>query len=200
MGIRDNGGVFGRNPVYNTVRSLLSYAGNLLLSGNSITSTNTNGDITIDPNGTGRIVQAGVISTGAGTVLTSEGKTGTATDATPFTAFTVTVAANSTTRVEVDLVAIETTGYAATISRKYVFTLRNRASTLTATAVNSVAGFEISESVANYSITPTVAVSIGSATTASFNITLTKGGAIGWNTCLYGIAAQVKSVKATSVS
>lgn len=199
MGIRDNGGVFGRNPVYNIVRSSLSYVGNLLLSGNTISSTNTNGDIVLDPNGTGRIVQSAVMSSGAASVLSSEGKTGTATDATPFTAFTVTVAANSTTRVEVDLVAIETTGYVATVSRKYVFVLKNRASTLTATAVNSVAGFEISETSANYVITPTVAVSIASATTASFNITLTKGGAIGWNTALYGVVARVNSVKATSI-
>lgn len=186
--------------VFGEVVATIARLGNLLVSGNTISSTNTNGDITLDPNGTGRIVQAAVMSTGAGSVLTSEGKTGTATDATPFTAFTVTVTANSTTRVEVDVVAIETTGYVATISRKYVFTLRQRAGALNATAVNSIAGFEISESSGNYSITPTVAVTIVDATTATFGVTLTKGGAIGWANCLYGVRARVNSVKATTIS
>jgi hypothetical protein len=198
--IKNFGGVFGRNPVFNVIRSALAYAGNLLISDNTITSTNTNGDITLNPNGTGRIVQDAVIATGSGSVLLSEGKTGFAADATPFTAFTITVGANSTTRVEVDVVAIEMTGYIATISRKYVFTLKNRASTLTATAINSIAGFEISESSGNYAITPTVAVTIVDATTATFNVTLTKGGAIGWNSCTYGVRATVNSVKAATIS
>jgi hypothetical protein len=110
------------------------------------------------------------------------------------------VAANSTNRVEVDLVAIETTGYVATISRKYVFTLKNRSSTLTATSVNSIAGFEINEVSANYVITPTVAVNIIDATTATFAVTLTKGGVIGWANCVYGARARVNSVKAVSIS
>jgi hypothetical protein len=186
--------------VFGEIVATIARLGNLLVSGNTISSTNTNGDITLDPNGTGRIVQAAVMSTGSASVLTSEGKTGTALDATQFTAFTVTVTANSTTRVEVDVVAIETTGYAATISRKYVFTLRQRAGALAATAVNSIAGFEISESSANYVITPTVAVTIVNATTATFDVTLTKGGAIGWNNCLYGVRARVNSVKATTIS
>lgn len=186
--------------IFASITSAVSNLGNLLVSGNTISSTNTNGDINLDPNGTGRIVQAAVMSTGAGSVLTSEGKTGTAADAVPFTAFTIVVAANSTTRVEVDLVAIEMTGYVATISRKYVFTLKNRSSTLTATAVNSIAGFEINEVSANYVITPTVAVNIVDATTATFAVTLTKGGAIGWPNCLYGARARVNSVKSVSIS
>jgi hypothetical protein len=186
--------------VFGEVIATIARLGNLLVSGNTISSTNTNGDINLDPNGTGRIIQAGVMATGSGTVLTSEGKTGTATDAVAFTTFTTVVSDNSTTRVDVDLVAIEMTGYIATISRKYVFTLRQRSGTLTATAVNSVAGFEITESSGNYVITPTVAVTIVDATTARFDVTLTKGGAIGWVNCLYGARACVNSVKAVSIS
>jgi hypothetical protein len=130
----------------------------------------------------------------------SDVKTGTATDAVAFQTFTITVAANSTSRVEVDVVAIEQTGYFATISRKYVFVLKNRSSTLAATAVNSVSGFEISESSANYSITPTVTVTIIDQYTARFDVTLTKGGSIGWTNCFYETQAKVQSVKVCSIA
>jgi hypothetical protein len=66
MTIKQNGGVFGRNPTFNdvkvegdlTVDGAVVHTGdltidNINISGNTISSTNTNGNILLDPNGTG---------------------------------------------------------------------------------------------------------------------------------------------------
>jgi hypothetical protein len=68
MSIKQNGGVFGRNPTLNdvtvegdlTVDGAVVHTGdltvdNINLSGNTISSTNTNGDLVLDPNGTGNV-------------------------------------------------------------------------------------------------------------------------------------------------
>ena len=68
MTIKQNGGVFGRNPTFNnvtidgdlTVEGAVVHDGdltvdNINLSGNTISTTNTNGDLLLDPNGTGKV-------------------------------------------------------------------------------------------------------------------------------------------------
>lgn len=60
MVMKSNGGVFGRNPTYSSVTG-----GNLKVSGNTIESTDANGDITLDPNGTGRVALAAKASANA---------------------------------------------------------------------------------------------------------------------------------------
>lgn len=71
MTIKQYGGVFGRNPTFNdvtvegdlTVDGAVIHTGdltvdNLNLSGNTISSTDTNGNIILDPNGTGYVLIA----------------------------------------------------------------------------------------------------------------------------------------------
>jgi hypothetical protein len=66
MTIKQNGGVFGRNPTFNdvtidgdlTVEGTVIHTGdltvdNINISGNAISSTNTNGNIDLNANGTG---------------------------------------------------------------------------------------------------------------------------------------------------
>jgi len=65
MTIKQQGGIFGRNPTFNdvTVEGTLTTSGaqsfeelnvdNISIDGNTISSTNTNGNVTIDPDGTG---------------------------------------------------------------------------------------------------------------------------------------------------
>jgi len=68
MSIKQNGGVFGRNPTFNdvtvegdlTVDGAVVHTGdltvdNINLSGNTISSTDTNGDLVLAPNGTGLV-------------------------------------------------------------------------------------------------------------------------------------------------
>jgi hypothetical protein len=68
MSIKQNGGVFGRNPTFNdvtvegdlTVDGAVVHTGdltvdNINLSGNTISTTDTNGDLVLAPNGTGLV-------------------------------------------------------------------------------------------------------------------------------------------------
>jgi hypothetical protein len=88
MTIKQQGGVFGRNPTFNdvTVDGTLTVdgssthsggisAGNISVSGNTIASTNTNGDINLSPNGAGDVVVA------ASVVITETNNSVTAVDA-----------------------------------------------------------------------------------------------------------------------
>lgn len=68
MTIRQQGGVFGRNPKFNDVEAEnltvtdatmgQAQVDNININGNTISSTDANGNITFDPNGTGRVVAA----------------------------------------------------------------------------------------------------------------------------------------------
>jgi hypothetical protein len=110
--------------------------------------------------------------------------------ATPFT-FNVGTP-NSVSLCEVTLVAQEQTGFVATASRKFIFTLKNNTGTLTASAVSTDAAYTIDVSTANYGITvgaPTV--TIVNSTQANFSFSLTTAGAIGWANCNYTVAAAV---------
>ena len=50
------------------ISNILGAFGNLLVSGNTISSTNTNGDISIDPNGTGSVLVPATLKLSQGTV------------------------------------------------------------------------------------------------------------------------------------
>lgn len=129
------------------------------------------------------------VFTATGTV-----KTGNASDAVAFSPFIYTVTSpHSVSKVEVEISAKENTGNYAYINRKWVFALVNTSGTLSASSVNSDAASAIDRSSANYSITPSVAVSIVNATTATVDITLTKGGALGWSTCEYVVKTNIIS-------
>ena len=56
MTIKQQGGIFGRNPSYNEVDANELNVDNIKIDGNNITSTNTNGDIAISPDGTGSLI------------------------------------------------------------------------------------------------------------------------------------------------
>ena len=56
MTIKQQGGIFGRNPSYNEVDANELNVDNIKIDGNSITSTDTNGDIGLNPNGTGSLL------------------------------------------------------------------------------------------------------------------------------------------------
>jgi hypothetical protein len=110
--------------------------------------------------------------------------------ATPFT-FNV-GSPNSISLCEVTLVAQEQTGFVASSSRKFIFTLKNTAGTLTASAVSTDAAYTIDVSTGNYGITvgaPTV--TIVNATSANFSFSLTTAGAIGWANCNYTVNAAI---------
>ena len=80
MTIKQQGGIFGRNPTFNdvTVEGTLTTSGaqsveelnvdNINIDGNTISSTNTNGDITIDPDGTGDVVLNSNVGIGSSAV------------------------------------------------------------------------------------------------------------------------------------
>jgi hypothetical protein len=198
MTIRQNGGIFGRSPTYSTIEvegdATLGKANvdNISVDGNSITATS--GDLTLDAT-SGVLEHNKSITSNDKRSVKAVGKSGTASTAVAFTAYTVTVTNNSMTKVEVDLAAIEQTGYIGAIARKYVFSLRQRSSGLTASAVTDASDHSFSESNSNYSITPTIAVNIVDGNNATVDITLTKGGAIGWSTALYHVDAKLNSVK-----
>ena len=71
MSIKQQGGIFGRNPTFNdvTVDGTLTTSGalsfdelnvdNININGNTISSTDTDGNVTVDPNGTGALVTSG---------------------------------------------------------------------------------------------------------------------------------------------
>ena len=56
MTIKQQGGIFGRNPSYNEVGANELTVDNIKIDGNAITSTDTNGDIGLNPNGTGSLL------------------------------------------------------------------------------------------------------------------------------------------------
>lgn len=56
MTIKQQGGIFGRNPSYNEVDANELNVDNIKIDGNAITSTDTNGDIGLNPNGTGSLL------------------------------------------------------------------------------------------------------------------------------------------------
>ncbi len=56
MTIKQQGGVFGRNPSFNTVETTVLDVDNLRLDGSTLSSTNTDGDIILDPNGSGDLL------------------------------------------------------------------------------------------------------------------------------------------------
>lgn len=53
MTIKQQGGIFGRNPTFNDVEVSKLDVDNINIDGNTISSTNTNGNVTVDPDGTG---------------------------------------------------------------------------------------------------------------------------------------------------
>lgn len=55
MTIRQQGGVFGRNPAFNNVDADRLDAGNIRIEGNTVSATNSNGGVTIAPNGSGQV-------------------------------------------------------------------------------------------------------------------------------------------------
>ena len=73
MTIKQQGGIFGRNPTFNdvTVEGTLTTSGaqsveelnvdNINIDGNTISSTNSNGDINVSPNGSGREILTGAL-------------------------------------------------------------------------------------------------------------------------------------------
>lgn len=56
MGIKQNGGVFGRNPSFNDVDVKKLDVDNIEIDGNTISSTDVDGDVNITPNGTGTAI------------------------------------------------------------------------------------------------------------------------------------------------
>ena len=56
MTIKQQGGIFGRNPSFNDVEVNKLDVDNIQVDGNTISSTNTNGNVTITPDGSGRVV------------------------------------------------------------------------------------------------------------------------------------------------
>lgn len=203
MTIRQQGGVFGRHPKFESIEvsgeADLSKAviDNVTIDGNSVTATS--GDLTLDAT-SGHIVQDANISSASKAVVDAPAKTGVASNAVLFSPYAVNVSSNSTARIEVDLTAIEQTGYVGTVARKYIFSARQRGGALTASAVTDAADFSFTESSGNYAITPSIAVTIVDANNLRVDITLTKGGAIGWNTCLYSAAAKVISPRPADIT
>lgn len=55
MSIKQLGGVFGRNPTFNDVEINKLDVDNINIDGNTISVTNTNGDLTVEANGTGEV-------------------------------------------------------------------------------------------------------------------------------------------------
>lgn len=53
MTIKQQGGIFGRNPTFNDVTANQAQVDNININGNAITSTDTDGNIDITPNGDG---------------------------------------------------------------------------------------------------------------------------------------------------
>jgi|DEB0MinimDraft_6_1074348.scaffolds.fasta_scaffold11395_3 hypothetical protein len=51
MTIKQQGGIFGRNPTFNDVTSSKSVVDNITIDGNTISTTNTNGALVLEPNG-----------------------------------------------------------------------------------------------------------------------------------------------------
>lgn len=56
MTIKQQGGIFGRNPSFNDVDVNKLDVDNIQIDGSTISSTNSNGNVLIDPNGTGNVV------------------------------------------------------------------------------------------------------------------------------------------------
>jgi hypothetical protein len=82
MTIRQQGGIFGRNPTFNdvtidgdlTVEGTVIHTGdltidNINISGNTISSTDTNGDIILEPNGSGNVISTNKLLAGTSNAL-----------------------------------------------------------------------------------------------------------------------------------
>ena len=99
---------------------------------------------------------------------------------------------NSVSLCEVTLIAQEQTGFVATSSRKFIFTLKNTSGTLTASTVSTDAAYTIDVNSANYGITVgTPTVTPVNATQANFSFSLTTAGVIGWANCNYTVTASI---------
>jgi hypothetical protein len=55
MTIKQNGGVFGRNPEFSDVTADELIVDNIKVDGNTVSALNTNGDVILQPNGTGAV-------------------------------------------------------------------------------------------------------------------------------------------------
>lgn len=55
MTIKQQGGIFGRNPTFNDVETNKLDVDNVNIDGNTISATDTNGDLTVEANGTGEV-------------------------------------------------------------------------------------------------------------------------------------------------
>ena len=74
MTIKQQGGIFGRNPSFNDVASTSLTSGNIKVEGNTISSENTNGDILLSPNGSGDVSTLRNLGVGTSTPFSSSGK------------------------------------------------------------------------------------------------------------------------------
>lgn len=129
----------------------------------------------------------------------SEAKTGVASTAVPFDAFTVVCSEASVTSVEVTLTAIEQTGYVANETQKINLSLK-RTSGPVLSQVGSTIVFQTTIGSANYTMTASIAMNIVSDTTATVRITLTSGGAIGWVNAEYAVRASAMSTAPVTIS
>ena len=71
MTIKQQGGIFGRNPAFNDVEVNKIDADNIRIDGNTISSTNSNGDINVSPNGSGREILTGALELRRTTALSN---------------------------------------------------------------------------------------------------------------------------------
>ena len=161
---------------------------NIQLDVNTISTTNTNGDLVLAPNGTGTVysdrpfkttnqVQFSTIGT------LSQVRSGTDAIASTLQLFSFTMDSSqawSTAVVELYFAcqqAYVSPGFATEV-RKYVFSLVRSGSTITATTINSDSATTYSRANSNYGMTLAPAVTIVSGTVARFDLTITNSGAI----------------------
>lgn len=161
---------------------------NIRVDGNVISSTNANGDIDLQPNGTGVVDSTGSFRTtkqvqfGTSGVV-SNAKTGSDTIGTTIQSFTFTFDATKTfamAMVEVQFTAQQgfiAPGFAVN-AKKWIFSLRRYASAITATTLNSEADSSVVINNSNYGITLTPSVTIVSSTEARFDVAVTNSGAL----------------------
>jgi hypothetical protein len=159
---------------------------NIRVDGNIISSTNTNGDIDLQPNGTGVVDSTGSFRTtkqvqfGTSGVV-SNAKFGSGTIGDTIQSFTFTFDATKTfamAMVEIQFTAQQgfiAPGFAVN-AKKWIFSLHRYSSAITATTLNSEADSSVVINNANYGITLTPSVTIISATEARFDVAVTNSG------------------------
>jgi hypothetical protein len=161
---------------------------NVRVDGNTDSTTNTNGDLNLEPNGTGIVNSSRPFRTAnqvqfstLGTL--SQAKSGTDAINTTLQLFTFTMDSSqawSTAVVEIYFAAQQAfvvPGFATEV-RKYVFSLVRFGGVITATTINSDAVTTFSRANSNYGMVLIPAVTLVSGTVARFDLTINNTGVI----------------------